>query len=195
MRGPCSASLPRNGGNPGAAGLWKRRPAALGRLRDARACGFGGIGRATVAPPAKRRDAASTHCGRARRPRAEGRAPAALRLRLQPRLRLHLPQPRGDVRLRHIHGFQQPGVLPQELLPSRMRMPGAGLEQDDLHHPPPVPEGALRRIFDFVQVIKRSPGYTETIGQDLDILGVRTRAARPVPPSPRRRSRGRAASV
>lgn len=35
----------------------------------------------------------------------------------------------------------------------------------------PVPEGALTRIFDFVQVIKRSPGYTEAIGQDLGILG------------------------
>jgi len=34
-----------------------------------------------------------------------------------------------------------------------------------------VPEGALTRIFDFVAVIKRSPGYTDVIGQDLGILG------------------------
>ncbi len=35
----------------------------------------------------------------------------------------------------------------------------------------PVPPGALNRLFDFVQVIKRSPGYTEAIGEDLGIIG------------------------
>lgn len=35
----------------------------------------------------------------------------------------------------------------------------------------PVPPGALNRIFDLVQVIKRSPGYTDAIGSDLGILG------------------------
>ncbi|MCG3146572.1 MAG: hypothetical protein PCFJNLEI_00003 [Verrucomicrobiae bacterium] len=35
----------------------------------------------------------------------------------------------------------------------------------------PVPPGALNRLFDLVQVIKKSPGYTETIGQDLNIIG------------------------
>ncbi|MCG3148844.1 MAG: hypothetical protein PCFJNLEI_02293 [Verrucomicrobiae bacterium] len=35
----------------------------------------------------------------------------------------------------------------------------------------PVPPGALNRLFDLVQVIKNSPGYTETIGQDLNIIG------------------------
>jgi hypothetical protein len=34
-----------------------------------------------------------------------------------------------------------------------------------------VAPGALNRIFDFVQIIKRSPGYTEAIGQDLGIVG------------------------
>lgn len=35
----------------------------------------------------------------------------------------------------------------------------------------PVAPGALNRIFDFVQMIKRSPGYTDAIGQDLGIVG------------------------
>lgn len=34
-----------------------------------------------------------------------------------------------------------------------------------------VPPGALNRLFDLVQVIKSSPGYTDTIGQDLNIIG------------------------
>ena len=35
----------------------------------------------------------------------------------------------------------------------------------------PVPPGALNRIFNLVQIIKKSTGYTETIGNDLDIIG------------------------
>lgn len=35
----------------------------------------------------------------------------------------------------------------------------------------PVRAGALRRIFDLVQIIKRSPGYNLSIGQDMAILG------------------------
>lgn len=34
-----------------------------------------------------------------------------------------------------------------------------------------VPPGALVRLFDLVQLIKKSPGYTEIIGKDLDIIG------------------------
>ncbi len=34
-----------------------------------------------------------------------------------------------------------------------------------------VPPGALQRIFDFVQIIKRSPHYTDAIGASLRILG------------------------
>ena len=34
-----------------------------------------------------------------------------------------------------------------------------------------VPPGALVRLFDLVQLIKRSPGYTDIIGKDLDIIG------------------------
>ena len=33
-----------------------------------------------------------------------------------------------------------------------------------------VPPGALNRIFDMVQLVKSSPGYTDTIGQDLGII-------------------------
>jgi len=36
---------------------------------------------------------------------------------------------------------------------------------------PPVLPGALDRFFDLVQTIKRSPGYDETIGNDLGIIG------------------------
>lgn len=35
----------------------------------------------------------------------------------------------------------------------------------------PVRAGALSRIFDLVQIIKRCPGYDESIGMDLGILG------------------------
>ena len=34
-----------------------------------------------------------------------------------------------------------------------------------------VPPGALNRLFDLVQLIKASPGYTETIGHELGIIG------------------------
>ena len=34
----------------------------------------------------------------------------------------------------------------------------------------PVPPGALNRIFDMVQLVKSSPGYNDTIGQDLGII-------------------------
>lgn len=34
-----------------------------------------------------------------------------------------------------------------------------------------VPPGALNRLFDLVQLIKNSPGYTDTIGTDLGIIG------------------------
>ena len=34
-----------------------------------------------------------------------------------------------------------------------------------------VPPGALTRLFEFVREIKESDGYTETIGQDLGIIG------------------------
>ena len=45
----------------------------------------------------------------------------------------------------------------------------------------PVAPGALNRIFDVVQIIKRSPGYSDAIGDDLDIIGVEdsTEATRP----------------
>lgn len=35
----------------------------------------------------------------------------------------------------------------------------------------PVPPGALARLFDFIAIIKRAPGYTEAIGLDLRIVG------------------------
>ena len=35
----------------------------------------------------------------------------------------------------------------------------------------PVPPGALNRLFDLVQLIKDSPGYTDIIGLDLRIIG------------------------
>ena len=37
-----------------------------------------------------------------------------------------------------------------------------------------VPPGVLTRLFDLVQLIKASPGYTDTIGQDLGIIGAET---------------------
>jgi len=40
----------------------------------------------------------------------------------------------------------------------------------------PVPPGALNRLFDLVAIIKAAPAYTETIGQDLAIVGDLTTA-------------------
>ena len=37
-----------------------------------------------------------------------------------------------------------------------------------------VPPGALNRLFDLVQLIKNSPGYTDLIGNDLNIIGATT---------------------
>ena len=45
----------------------------------------------------------------------------------------------------------------------------------------PVPPGALNRLFDFVQVIKRSPGYTQAIGEDLGIIGAEDTTEYPAP--------------
>ena len=45
----------------------------------------------------------------------------------------------------------------------------------------PVTAGALNRIFDLVQIIKRSPGYTEAIGSDLGIVGEEDSTEHPAP--------------
>ena len=45
----------------------------------------------------------------------------------------------------------------------------------------PVPAGALRRIQDFVAIIKRSPGYTEDIGLQLGIIGSEDSAVKDMP--------------
>ena len=37
-----------------------------------------------------------------------------------------------------------------------------------------MPPGALNRLFDLVQLIKNSPGYTDLIGNDLNIIGATT---------------------
>jgi len=45
----------------------------------------------------------------------------------------------------------------------------------------PVPAGALRRIQDFVAILKRSPGYTDDIGQQLAIIGPQDSAVKDMP--------------
>jgi hypothetical protein len=47
-----------------------------------------------------------------------------------------------------------------------------------------VPPGALNRMFDLIQVIKNSPGYTDIIGEDLGIVAPESPAPAPGTPAP-----------
>lgn len=44
-----------------------------------------------------------------------------------------------------------------------------------------VPPGVLARLFELVKLIKASPGYNETIGRDLNIVGSEDASEHPVP--------------